>query len=392
MELPMHPSQSKACAWWLRIDTLVIILICSAACSSTPVNTPQVVQSRTGSLPGQQTWKNGVSSFLFGTNDTQEWDSDNVETNPAIQQALKRAHFTLMRTFFFDKSLADNHPITDVEIEQRIRTVENSGMTCLGVINNIMNITFARHVVSYLGSRCNIYEFGNEPDLEDSNGREYSIQVYLQQWNLVVPQLRHINPHAKFIGPVTSGDTGSQCHYDLTGEHCFMKDFLAGVKASGILPDAISFHWYPCDKDTESTCLAKASTYAQVTTEVKGWVRSILGKDIPVGITEWNYDPGVPPPDYGEGFMKQFTTMALDSMIQAKLNFANQFDAQSYSGYGGLDMFDISHNDQPKAQYYAIRDIINEYRPTGGQAYENPSHILRDTAFSACRTASSRGC
>jgi hypothetical protein len=44
-----------------------------------------------GSLPGQQIWKDGVSSFLFGTNDTQEWSDTNVETSPAIQKALKNA-------------------------------------------------------------------------------------------------------------------------------------------------------------------------------------------------------------------------------------------------------------------------------------------------------------
>jgi hypothetical protein len=357
----MRFSRSSVYLRCLRDSVLVIVFVLSVACSS---NTPTGPRAVNGPLPGQQIWRDGVSSFLFGTNDTQEWANDNVETNPAIQRALKDAHFTLMRTFFFDRSLADNHLTTDAEIEQRIRTVENSGMTCLGVIFDVMNVAFAEHVVRYLGSRCNIYEFGNEPDLEDGHGSfRYSIQTYLQQWNTVIPQLRKINHHAKFIGPVTYTQTGNQCHYDLTGGHCFMKDFLTGVKASGVLPDAISFHWYPCYNDTEASCLGKASSYQQVTAEVKGWIRSILGKDIPVGITEWNYDPGNPPPDYGADFMKQFTTIALNSMIQSKLDFANQFDAQSYSGYGGLDMFDINHNDQPKAQYYAIRDILNEYRP-----------------------------
>lgn len=49
-------------------------------------------------LPGQQVWKQGVSSFLFGTNDTQEWADDNIETLPTVQQALKDAHFTLTST------------------------------------------------------------------------------------------------------------------------------------------------------------------------------------------------------------------------------------------------------------------------------------------------------
>ncbi len=310
-------------------------------------------------LPGEQTWKNGVSSFLFGTNDTQEWAGDNVETNPAIQQALKAAHFTLMRTFFFDKSLADGHATTDAEIEQRIQTVENSGMICLGVFPDFLDTAFTIHVVRYLGSRCNLYEFGNEPDY---NG--YTVQQYLQQWNKVIPQLRQINPQAKFIGPVISNDTGNQCD-DLVADvpDCFLQQFLSGVKSSGVLPDAVSFHWYPCYGVTETSCLAKASSYAQVTNEVRCVVHATLGKNLPVGITEWNYDASVPPPDYGTTFIQQFTTQALMSMIQAGLDFANQFDAQSYGGYGGFDMFDLNHHDQPKPQYYAIKNVISQYFP-----------------------------
>jgi len=300
-------------------------------------------------LTGQQVWKQGVSSFLFGANDTQEWSVNNVETSPAIQAALKDAHFTLMRTFFFDKSLADGHSTTDAEIEQRLKTVENSGMTCLGVLHNIFNVEFDKHVVTYAGSRCQLYEFGNEADY---NG--ISVEAYLKQWNSTIPLLRKIDPNAKFIGPVTYNDQGNKG---------FMQAFLEGVKASGIIPDALSFHYYPCYQDTRDSCLNKAGSFSQVAGGVQALVREILGKDIPVGITEWNYDPGNPPPAYGDdpSFMSKFTTDALNSMVEAGVAFACQFDVASYSGYGRLDMFNIDNN-QPKPQYYAIKDLIHLYR------------------------------
>src|SRR5271157_5435467 len=127
----------------LRSSVLVVVLLLCIACSSGtqtsyPVQTPS--PGAISSLPGQQLWKEGISSFLFGTNDTQEWYSNNVETSPTIQQSLKDAHFTLMRTFFFDKSLADGHPTSDAEIEQRLKTIENSGMACLGVLHNIFDV------------------------------------------------------------------------------------------------------------------------------------------------------------------------------------------------------------------------------------------------------------
>jgi hypothetical protein len=68
--------------------------------------------------------------------------------------------------------------------------------------------------------------FGNEPDLQG-----ISIDAYLKQWNSLIPVLRHINPDAKFIGPVVSKGTTE-----------FIQGFLTGVKTLHVLPDAISFH------------------------------------------------------------------------------------------------------------------------------------------------------
>ena len=293
-------------------------------------------------------WKNAVSSYLFGTNDTQEWTANNVETNPTIQQVLNDAHFTLMRTFFFDKSLLDGHLTTDMEIEQRLKTIENSGMICLGVLEPVFDPVFVKHIVAYVGNRCSLYEFGNEPD----NSSKFDMQEYVQDWNSLVPQLRKINPRAKFIGPVVA-------------DYKQVQPFLKSVKASGILPDAISFHWYPCgESDTTRSCLAKTSTFAHVTTQVKEWVQSILGKNLPVGITEWNFNAENPPASYGRDpvFITRFSTFALDSMIEAGLDFANQFDAASGAGSGGLDMFDIKTS-QPKPQFYAIKTLIDRYMP-----------------------------
>ncbi len=169
---------------WMWRSLLVIALFATTACSfnTTQQTTPKA--SSTTSLPGQTIWKQGVSSYLFGTNDTYEWSPNNIQTQPAIQQALRSAGFTLIRSFFPDKA-------SDSDIEKRIQTIENSGAHCLGVITNISNVSFDKHLISYLGSRCQLYEFGNEPDL---NG--ISIQNYLQQWNSVIPQLRKINPSA----------------------------------------------------------------------------------------------------------------------------------------------------------------------------------------------------
>jgi len=335
----MDQSISQKKTRWLRYSIFAILIVSCIACSPAPKDPSLSPSSQL--LPGEEIWKHGISSFLFGTNDTHEWSAQNFETQPAIQKSLRNARFTLIRSFF-------QNGASDSDIKQRIRAIENSGAHCLGIIDNIFNGTYDKHLVQYLGSRCLMYEFGNEPDLTG-----ISIDAYLKQWNSLIPVLRHINPAAKFIGPVVS-----------QGSTEFIQGFLTGVKTSHVLPDAISFHWYPCSQDSETTCLSKADTAGKIAMRVRALVKNVLGKDLPIGITEWNFDPSNPPPAYDEdkNFMNSFTKTALQSMIQANVAFACQFDAASYAGYGHLDMFD--RNGHPKAQYYTIKALIATYMPS----------------------------
>lgn len=410
----------------------------TAAPSSTPGAHPTFPPPSGGLLPGQQLWKNGISSYLFGTNDSEDYDSDNFDTDPhhIIQSSIKTAGLTLMRMFIFHYSLVDGHRVTlgttpqiqlnsnpqeftspgpvvtnvtpngGYELETRLRAIENSGMQCLIVLKDIWtdpahptdpdpthkiytdpytgraetDLEFAEKVVAYAGNRCNLYEIGNEPDLDEytDSGAVIShmnIQTYLNRWVEFVTALRKINPNAKFIGPVTYDDQGNDCYYSGTPPvpgaqpgDCYMQMFLRGAKQAGVLPDAVSFHWYPCDNATDGfngngNCGAKqAQSYASVTQEVKGWVKADTGYDIPVGITEWNFDPGSNPLGNNGSFMTQFSTAALNAMMSGGLNFACQFDAQDYGGYGYLDMFDLANNDQPKPQFTAIANIIGQYK------------------------------
>jgi hypothetical protein len=159
-----------------------------------------------------------------------------------------------------------------------------------------------------------------------------------------------------------------------------MRNFLKGAKAARVLPDAVSFHWYPCDNATDGfngngNCgPAQAATYATVTKEVKGWIASDLGVNVPLLITEWNFDPGSNPLGENASFMSQFTSASLKSMISAGLDGAFQFDAQSYGGYCHLDMFDsCTGTDQPKAQFNALRDVIKQYYPGSSSGLSGPS-------------------
>ena len=342
--LPCAPGEVlKKATNWLLFLLMVVVLFASSACvpaQSVLPGAPSFAQEVT--LPGQQLWKQGVSSFLFGTNDTEEWFTNNIETQPAIQQALRVAGFPLIRSFFLDNA-------SDAAIEARIRTIENSGAHCLGVITNIFHTAYDLHLVKYLGNRCLLYEFGNEPDYSG-----IPVSQYVSQWRGLVPQLRRANPQARFIGPVLGLKSLN-----------YLADFLAGVKSARVLPDAISLHWYPCWQVSQSTCMALAGSISSEISEARIIVQHILGEDLPIGVTEWNFDPGNPPAAYGDkaDFMLQFTRAALFAMIQSGVAFACQFDAASYAGYGHLDLFNVSTN-QPKPQYYALKSLIEQYRPS----------------------------
>jgi lysophospholipase L1-like esterase len=359
--------------WINPARTVVALLLVVAAgwVGLEPLMHPQVAAlSPFTAIPGASAWKDGASSFVFGTNDTYEWSDANIQTQPAIQLALRNAGFTLIRTLIPDKA-------DDEAIERRIKTIENSGAKCLAVLTNVHNTSFNEHVVSYLGKRCLLYEFGNEPDY---NG--VSVDDYVSAWNKTMPSLRRINPDARFIGPAVSNDQGA---------NGFLAKYLNGVKTSGILPDAISFHYYPCFNDSKASCLARASSYKDAVIGVRQQVKRILGRELPVGVTEWNYDPGNPPPAYGDesDFMTQFSKEAIKSLIAGGAAFACQFDAASYSGFGRLDMFDVDTG-QAKPQYYALREMIRQYRPisSGGQSGPGaaPSALISKGAKAVCTT------
>jgi hypothetical protein len=400
------------------------------ATSSAPV-----ALSKLPLLPGQKRWKNGVSSFLFGSNDSEEWSPDNVQTDPhgIIQPSIRSAHLTLGRTFIFHYSLRDGHRTTigthprmrldprdgheynrppppaglytgsGYEVETRIQTLEKMGMHCLAVLPDIWttpkhpndpdsfhqpfsdpqtgkpetDLDFARKVVAYLGNRCNMYEIGNEPDLDQytENGlviHHMDIETYIERWTEFVRALRKINPKAKFIGPVTYNNQGNDCTY-VAGKpfpssgpgDCYMQNFLHGVKGTDVEPGAISFHWYPCSGATPDNCTAAQwNSYAHVVADVRSWILKDLGHMVPVGVTEWNFDPGGNTAlGSNSAFMDEYTRAALSSMISAHVDFAVQFDMQDFGGYGALDMFDMHNGDEPKAQFRAMSDIIKQYSP-----------------------------
>lgn len=293
-------------------------------------------------LPGQTFWKDGASSLLFGTNDPDEYYPNNLQTQPIFQQQLRAAGATLIRTFIEPNT-------SDAQIDQRISTIQNIGAQCLVEIPSLYHLAYYEHAVSYIGDRCLMYDFGNEPDWSD-----ISVATYSKQWIAQIPALRQANPHALFFGPVVS--------YPHTG---FLKQFLLNAKAANVLPDAITIHWYACYQQSESVCLPRANLLYAALQDVRANIEQALGHDLPIGVDEWNFDPSGPSPAYGNQsqFVAPFYAAVFSQMVKAHVAYACQFDAASYNGYGDLDMFDVKTN-QPKPQFVEFAKQIALYKPT----------------------------
>jgi hypothetical protein len=335
--------------------------------------------SKVRPLPGQQSWKNGVSSYIFGTTDTGEWGIPNIEfsdskvapgtPNHVAQNIVKQAGFSLMRKFVGHYDIYKKEK-NDLALKAISDTMINTGTQCFINLSSIdlsdssrktgdqyTDLQFAQHVVTLLDGhhpgyiKCSMFEIGNEPDLD-----ELDPDMYASVWNKFASTLKALRPDARFIGPVLS-------RYNAD----YMQHFLQSIVQNHYLvPDAIAWHYYPCGSSKHvnwSDCLLQSipndNPLAQAA-DVRAKMQSILGYQLPIGISEWSTDAsGILPTKEPE--MSQFIVQTLNHMIQAKLSFANEFDMQSYAGYGRFDMLD--QQNRPRPYFNAFANVIKTHKP-----------------------------
>jgi hypothetical protein len=316
-------------------------------------------------LPGAQTWDNGASSYIFGTNDSINYSSPNVDTLPSVQSYLKQGGLTLMRTWAYDTD-------SDPSIQQRIATIENAGMQCMMVLGSPHDLNWMKHVVSMLGSRCNIYEFGNEPD-NPKNGTNIAQET--SWWITDIPQLRALNPQAVFGGPAVSW--AGSADSSIGSYPSDIAYFLAKTDAARVRASFISYHDYPCTKSTSTAdCLSNtAGDIGYNYQQVVQWEQQYYGNPVTTGISEYNFDPGLKNLSAWGGnstFMYQWTRTAVDAVVASHMAFANQYTTLNYAGYGNLDMFSDSAPYGPKAQFYGIVAEVEKYGGPSTLAVPNP--------------------
>ena len=301
--------------------------------------------AQTPLLPGEQIWKGGTSSLIFGSNDP----TFNPATSLSLRATLRQAGITLVRTAL------DNNNGT--EIEQRLAQIQDIGATCLGILN-MHNMQLDQQIVRTAGSRCQMYEFGNEPD-NAGNPNAMSASAYANSWNAIIPTLRQIAPQAKFFGPaVAFPDTA------------YISAFLQMTQANA--PDGVTFHMYPCTDVDAQTCLSQSvNSYASAAQQVRDTVTQVLGRTLPIGVTEWNdnWRDQSKPEESDPNFMRQFTMRSLQSLMQGQVAFANQYNFGTGGNDGHLLM---TVNGQSKPQLQALADMIAQTRTTSSAPASTP--------------------
>ena len=332
-------------------------------------------------LPGETTLSSGAPSYEFGTNDTIDYNSPNVDTLPSVQSYEKQAGLTLNRVWAYNS----DPTATPAAITAKVQASNNAGMTCMFMLGETDNLTWLESTVQLaepLG--CHIFEFGNEPD--NGGSLQGTIAKYTSQWIADVPVLRSLSvcetngvpdPNVcSFGGPALTWSASTNTNTSSYPDD--MSYFLGTAKAARVLPDFVTYHDYPCQKaSTKAQCISMTPgdfqwNYNTVITDEK----NTLGHTIPTGVTEYNFDGGdgiLYSWSADDTFMYQWTQAALDAIVSLHMPFANEFTSLNFSGNGDLDMFSDSAPYGPKPQFNAMVAEVQKYGGSSTLAISKPS-------------------
>jgi hypothetical protein len=265
--------------------------------------------------PGQQTGQTNPSSagagtglattsgsaLLFGTNLSLYDVNDQFLTSAATRTLLQQMHVHIVRVPM-RSTLSD---VTMIQVAQMIKSIGAVPLFILRTEDTDPNALaddskLITNVSKVFGSSTIYFEYGNEEDFLGFTATQYTAA-----WNKDIPQFKKIAPNAKFIG-------SANYHYD----GVYLQAFLKGAKPS---PDMVSWHEYTCALSwTNAVCLSHIDNWTVHIANSRNIMKSTIGANLPIMITEWNYTPD--PKASGNGktadtaFMTTWTMKALQTL------------------------------------------------------------------------------
>ena len=251
-----------------------------------------------------------ISPLLFGTNLSLYNGNDQVLTSATTRTLLQQIHTHIIR-------MPIRTEVPEAVNIQAAQTIKSLGAIPLVILHGATfqnpladDMLVVRDMNSIFGKDIVYYEFGNENDLQG-----VAVDHYTALWNAIVPQLKRLALNGHFVGPVNF-------HYD----HYYLSTFLQNANPR---PDAVSWHEYSCgDAQAPDECIANLAHWTSDVQDARALMSSVIGTELPIMITEWNYAPDAVPNDgknNNSAFMHTWTTTALQTLAANRVFASMQY-------------------------------------------------------------------
>lgn len=281
-----------------------------------------------------------VSPYLWGTNLVTMDEQDRFLTDPTALAQMKQIHVQMVR---FPNRF---HPQVYTAAARHIQQLGMLPLAILPYDNLEADIQMVEDLNAIFGTAPVYYELGNERD-GTWFGPYQSPAAYSAVWNRIIPTLKKYAPHARFVGPV-----------NYHADPAYIGSFLEQVETP---PEAVSWHEYTCPSDASNEhCLQRLERWPAHIAETRQAVHKALGRELPLIISEWNWNPiNTPDPRMQEyDFIYSWTRRAFEIMIEHEIFASCQYCITNHEALAMLD--DTTRG--LTGQAAAFRDSFEQYR------------------------------
>jgi alpha-L-arabinofuranosidase len=277
---------------WLVLLTLLILSSGCSPAEATPAGTPTLTPDALTVDPG--TSLGPISHYLYGTN-YGPMHAIPLDMMPLVEEA----GFSILR--FPGGAWTDAVDVKPFQIDQFIAFCKQVGATPMISVRlldgkpevaaelvHYANIE-KKYGVEYwsIGNEANIYTQLNQADYD------YTTEHLNRDWRPIAEAMKAADPTIKLVGPELS-----QWNKDLasTPKDSAGRDWMTEfLKANGDLVDVVSVHRYPLHSPTNPVTIedlrANTRQWGEEVAYLRSLTREILGKELPIAITEVNSDP-----------------------------------------------------------------------------------------------------
>jgi len=232
-----------------------------------------------------------ISPYVYGSNDG-PW----LAFPPSLQDPIAAAKLTMLS--FPGGNWGDENDLQASQIDDFVAYCRTIGAEPRIVVRlKGGTAQKAADLVTYanvtMGYGIKYWGIGNEPDLYEAGGiTGYSVDQYNVEWRSFAQAMRAVDAKIKLIGPDISqfvGNTTASAYLQTRAD--WVSSFL---KANGDLVDIVSIHRYafPASQTSEPPTIAdlRANTqeWDQIIPALRSLIRTQLGRDLPVAVTELN--------------------------------------------------------------------------------------------------------